>query len=185
MHTRLLFVLATLVFLFGLPARAGDLATPTGPVVLTVAGAVSQTNRPPFDPFEDAFTKYHEKTFERAAAFDRAMLEALGMHQAELRFETWPKAYRFEGPRLRDVLAAAGARGETVTAIALDGFATEIPRALLEAEDWMVAVKRDGRYLDLGQRGPLWILYPPRGGRAPTHDDEGRWPWSVFMILVE
>lgn len=167
-------------------ALADGLPAPAGPVVLTVAGdAVGNPNRPPFDPFEDAFAKYHDKTFARAAAFDRAMLESLDQHEVILAYKGWPRTFRFRGPWLRDVLAAAGAGGAAkVTAVALDGFATEIPRAQLESQDWMVAVKRDGRYLNLGQRGPLWIVYPPDGEKA-TADDEGRWPWAVFMVLVE
>lgn len=68
--------------------------------------------------------------------------------------------------------------------LALDGFATEISAVDLAAYDWIVAVKRDGRYLDIGQRGPLWIVYARRDGKAIGEDDEQRWPWA-FLIEVK
>lgn len=166
-------------------ARASDLGQPAGPVVLTVTGAIAEPNRGPYDDFEDAFFKHHDRRFEKAAAFDLAMLKALGVHEITLSYEKWPRPFRFEGPRLKDVLAAAGtAPGAGVTAVALDGFTTDISAADLAAEDWIVATRRDGRPLGIGDHGPLWIVYARRDGKAISDDDEQRWPWGVFLIDV-
>jgi hypothetical protein len=165
--------------------RAADLVQPAGQVVLTVAGAIGATNRGPYDEFEDAFFKHHERKFDKAAAFDLAMLEGLGMHAVDVRYSGWPRAAHFEGPWLKDVLAAAGASGHDIAVLALDGFATEISAADLAAYDWIVAVKRDGRYLDIGQRGPTWIVYARRDGKAFGAEDEQRWPWAAFLIEVK
>ena len=182
-RVRLLVVAVLLaVMAAAIGARAEDLATPTGSVVLTVAGKVSLTNRGKFDAFDDAFLNFHERQFEAAAAFDYAMLEGLGLNQVMLQAPGWPRPQVFEGPWLRDVLAAAGARGARVTALALDGFAVELSAEDLAAQDWLVAIKRDGVYLGIGERGPAWIVYAPENGRAPTADDEARWPWAVFFI---
>ncbi|MSP67239.1 MAG: hypothetical protein EXQ96_03890 [Alphaproteobacteria bacterium] len=137
-----------------------------------MVGAIGATNRGPYDDFEDGFFKHHERRFAKAATFDLAMLEALGMHQVTVAYGKWPRPFRFAGPKLKDVLA-------------LDGFASEIGAADLAAEDWMVVVKRDGRYLDIGQRGPLWIVYGRRDGRAISDEDEQRWPWAAFLIDVK
>ena len=102
-----------------------------------------------------------------------------------LTYDKWPKAAHFSGPWLKDVLAAAGATGQTVTALGLDGYATEIGAADLSAYDWMVAVKLDGRYLDIGQHGPLWIVYAPRDGKPVTQADDERWPFAVFLLEVK
>lgn len=163
---------------------ADELPAPSGPVVLTVAGEIGRTNRGPSDDFEDGFLAYHEKRFERAAAFDRAMLEALGLQTLELEAEHWPKGFRFEGPWLRDVLAAVEAEVDTITLMALDGYAVEITGAELEADDWLLALKRDGAYLGIGQRGPTWAVYRRKDGQRATQGDEARWPWSVFYIEV-
>jgi hypothetical protein len=162
-----------------------ELRQPAGQVVLTVAGAVGVTNRGPYDDFEDAFFKYHERKFDKAVTFDLAMLEELGMHAVTVTYSEWPRSFRFEGPWLRDLLAAAGASGRDISLLALDGFATEINAADLAAYDWIVALKRDGRYLDIGQRGPLWIVYARHDGKAITAEDEQRWPWAAFLIEVK
>jgi hypothetical protein len=164
---------------------AAELGQPAGQVVLTVAGDIGTTNRGPYDDFEDAFFKHHERKFEKAAAFDLAMLEGLGMHEVAVAYDKWPKAVRFEGPWLKDVLAAAGAAGKDITVLALDGYAEEISAADLAAYDWIVAIKRDGRYLEIGQRGPAWIVYARRDGKAIGAEDEQRWPWAAFLIEVK
>jgi len=164
---------------------AAELGQPAGQVVLTVVGAIGATNRGPYDDFEDAFFKHHERKFDKAASFDLAMLEGLGMHEVSVAYDKWPKAVRFEGPWLKDVLAAAGASGKDITALALDGYAEEISAADLAVYDWIVAVKRDGRYLDIGQRGPTWIVYARRDGKPIGAEDEARWPWAAFLIEVK
>ncbi|WP_299396042.1 hypothetical protein [Pelagibius sp.] len=173
------------VFASGTAPRAADLAKPVGPVVLTVAGDIGAANRPAFDEGTDSFLNYHEKTFQSAAEFDRAMLESLGMQRVEIAYEGWAQPSTFEGPWLKDVLAAAGAAGKDVTVVALDGFGAEIPAADIQALDWVVGLKRDGRYLGLGQRGPIWLVYRRPDGAVLTAEDEQRWPWAAFYIEVE
>lgn len=179
-------VLVLTLVLAGPPGQeslAGDLAKPDGPVVLTVAGNIAAVNRGPSDPLLDPFLAYHEKSFEAAAEFDRAMLEGLGVHQVELTYEGWPETTRFAGPRLADLLSLVGAQGDALTVTALDGFAVDISAEELAARDWIVALERDGRPLGIGGRGPLWIVYGVSGTIA-SHDDEARWPWAVFYIEV-
>lgn len=165
-------------------ASAADAPAPVGSTILTVAGNISQVNRPPFDRFEDTFFAHHERSFDKAFAFDLAMLGALDTHRASIAFAGWPRPIQIEGPLLQDVLAAAGAAQGTVTLVALDGFATELSPSQLAAEDWIVALKKNGRYLGIGQRGPTWVLYARRDGKPATEEDEGRWPWAVFLIEV-
>ena len=54
---------------------AAERGAPAGPVVLTIAGNVANTNRPAYRDKLDVVFRYHERTFDRAFAFDRAMLE--------------------------------------------------------------------------------------------------------------
>src|SRR5215468_1924690 len=152
-------LLAATVMAWAGCGQAAELKEPAGQVVLTVAGAVGATNRGPYDDFEDGFFKHHERKFDKAAAFDLAMLEGLGMHEVTVAYSAWPRTYRSEGPWLKDVLAAVGASGHDIAVLALDGYAEEISAAELDGYDWILAVKRDGRYLDIGQHGPTWIVY--------------------------
>jgi hypothetical protein len=178
--------LAAAAMLNGATARAAELPPPTGPVLVTVAGAVENANRGPVDPFADGFFAYHEIVFERAAAFDLAALEALGMHQTTARYPNWPGMSTFEGPLLADVLAAAGARGISLRAVALDGYASDIPLADLEKYQVLLALKRDGKYLGIGGRGPAWIVYPREDhAELQAAKDDAALAWAVFVLLVE
>ncbi len=136
----LLFV--PLVFaLSAQPLRAAELARPEGPVVVTVAGNIENSNRPAFDAARDLFLKYHERSFDKAAAFDTAMLEALGLHTVEIDLEAWPGPVYVQGPYLRDLLGAVGAKGKAITLVALDGYASEISWEDLQKLDWIVGIR--------------------------------------------
>src|SRR3546814_10925224 len=73
LNGRGLAALVAAFLLAALPAGAGaaELAAPEGAVVVTVAGAIENTNRGAFDPDRDLFLKYHDRSFTHAAAFDR------------------------------------------------------------------------------------------------------------------
>ncbi len=167
------------------PVAAAGLPAPRGAVVLTVAGNIENTNRPPFDAGRDLFLNYHDRGFERAAAFDREMLESLGMQEVEIAWEGGPAPVRLAGPRLKDVVAAVGGSGSAIALLALDGYASEIAWAELESLDWIVALSQDGRPLGLGERGPLWVVYTYPDGRPLSAEDELRWPWATFYIEIE
>ena len=163
---------------------AAELSPATGQVVLTIVGNINHTNRGGFDEFEDPFTNYHERTFEKAAEFDHAMLESLGMKEVEVNYEGWPRPVRLAGPGLDAVLEAVGAEPESITTLALDGFAVDLTSDMISQEDWIVAIKQDGHYMNIGQRGPAWIVFDPGDDNAITAEEEGSWPWAAFFIEV-
>lgn len=167
------------------PSQAADLAPANGQVVLTIVGNIQNSNRPAFDEFSDPFTNYHEKKFENAAEFDLAMLESFGMHEVEVNYEDWPRPLLLAGPRLKDVLDAAGAEPSNLTVLALDGFASNLSADMLASEDWLVAIKLDGHYMNIGQRGPAWVVFDPGEDKSITAEEEGTWPWAAFFIEVE
>ena len=168
---------------FTAPAGAGE--APRGPVVLTVTGAVGEPNRPAFKAFQDAFLHYHERTFETAFAFDRQLLAALPAVSIKVQAEGWPAGITAAGPRLRDVLDAAGvAPDAALTLMALDGFALELNAEDRAARDWVLALEVDGRPLGIGDRGPAWLLYDT-GQEIVGHDAEAQWTWSLFLIEAQ
>lgn len=171
---------------FTAQTHAAELAKPSGPVVLTIHGNIANTNRGALNDFEDAFFKFGNVSFDKAAQFDLAMLEKLGKKTLTVKYDTWPKAYAFEGPLLRDVLKAVGAKGKSVKVYALDGYGAEIPVAEAQQYDVLLAVKADGKYLGLGGRGPAWVVYP-RDDKHPAlkAQDDAKWVWSAIRIEVE
>ncbi len=163
-------------------ARAGWAAdAPSGPVVITVAGAIQNANRGPVDPFDDTFFAYHEIAFERAFGFDRAALEALGMHRITTKYPGSETVIEAEGPLLRDILAAAGATGDVAVVTALDGYAAEV--AIADAAEAVLALRVDGRELGLGGRGPAWLVFPDDPALAERGD--AQWVWAAFFVRVE
>jgi len=128
--------------LFGLAARAVALDAPTGPVVLTISGAVSRANR------------------DGRADFDMAMLERLP--QRSIATETpWHSGVRtFGGPLLRDVMAAAGAKGASARLVALNDYRVDIPIDDPERFDVIVARLLDGKPMSVREKGPLFVMYP-------------------------
>ena len=177
-----ILVATALMLWFAGSASAADTKAPAGQVILTVAGAVENTNRPAYDGKRDVFLKYHEQDFDRAFEFDRAALEGLGVVEIRVEHAGWDGPKTLSGPRLADVLGAAGCGAGPIATLALDGFATELPRERIAAHEWVLATRANGRPHDIGGRGPLWLVYDPPGDRPATDDEEGTWPWAVFFI---
>ena len=171
--------------LIALMAPVEALEPAKGPVVLTITGAIEESNRSASEEKQDLFFAYHDRSFSKAAEFDRAMLESLGMKSIDIEIATLIEPMRLEGPLLSDVLEAVGGQGKDISVLALDGFASEISADDLARFDWLLALKQDGRYLSLGQRGPTWLVYSRRDGKPLTEEDEMRWPWAAFLIEIK
>lgn len=118
------------------------LDAPTGKVVLTVSGTVQHRNAP------------------EGASFDMPMLEKLPQHSFSTKTPWYPQAHKFTGVRLRDVLAAAGARGTVINAVALNDYRVEIPGEDAARTDVIVAYLLDDKPMTVRERGPLFVIYP-------------------------
>jgi hypothetical protein len=175
---RLLVALAAL-FALSAPLSAQD----GGGAVLTVTGDIANINRGRFDQFHDGFLNYHGKTFEKAFEFDRAAIAALPQQSITANAEPWSAAVKMSGPKLADVLGAAGATGKPITVYAMDGYGAAMTIDQIAARDWVLAMSADGKPLGIGGRGPLWLAYDTGDGKA-TAEEEGAWVWSVFHIEV-
>jgi hypothetical protein len=134
------FVLACVGAACGVLARAQGV--PPQGVVLTVSGKVR-----PSAP-------------ANRVDFEMSQLAALPQHS----FTTstpWDKVPRkFTGPRLRDVLAAAGAHGQSLLAVGLDDYKVTIPVSDAQGIDVIVARLVDDKPMRVRDRGPLLIIYP-------------------------
>lgn len=127
---------------WAIPAEQ-PLQEPAGPVVLTVGGALRHAN---------------DKSGR--AAFDMAMLERLPQVSFRTQTPWFPGSRKFTGPRLRDVLAAAGAQGRTIEARALNDYRVAIPLADSGRYDLIVARLIDDKPMSVRDKGPLFLIYP-------------------------
>ena len=164
---RLIYVLACIAALAATPSQAGSMPDPTGRIVLTVTGNISMTNAP------------------GEARFDVAMLEALG--KAGLSTVTpWTEgSTNFEGIWARDLLDAVGATGDKAIAAALNDYQVEIPLADFSTKEVLLALKMNGEYMRVRDKGPVWIIYPASpDGELQDMDSRSKMVWQLERIEV-
>ncbi len=147
---------------------AHALQPPSGKVVLTLSGHVGATNT------------------ANGAEFDMAMLEALPQTTFTSKTPWDRQVMKFSGPLLRDVLAAAKAKGTTLNAIAVNDYQTRIPASDADRFDMVLAHRMNGQPIPVRTKGPLFIVYPydsqPELG-SPVY--KNRSAWQLREIKIE
>lgn len=158
-----------------------------GPTLVTVVGAIETTNRPGLDPFRDALLANITDPFEKAHAFDAAALAALPQQSMTRGAKNWDGEHSFSGPRLADVLAAAGATGSKVSVVALDGYYADFTLREVTDSGMLLATAMDGEPLALGGRGPTHIVFQPGSVASLAADGEGDagLVWAAVLIIVQ
>ena len=158
-----------LVLVFcAVPAVAQDMDIPLGDVVLTVSGDIETTNRP------------------GAAAFDLAMLEALGSKDITTTTIWTSGVSTFTGVPLVTLLEFLGVERGTLEAMAINNYSVTIPVSDAVEDGPIIAYRRDGAYMSLRDKGPLWIIYPY--DQSTAYQSEviySRSIWQLDRIAVE
>ena len=151
------------------PTWAGEsLPQPSGRVILTISGAIENTNG------------------DGVARFDRAMLERLGVTKVNTSTSWTDGVTRFEGVLARDLLKAVGATGDQVSARALNDYAIEIPFSDFESYDVLFAFRMDDVDLTPRDKGPLWIVYPrDEHPELRNQDVDTEWLWQLVNLDVQ
>ncbi len=152
----------------GMPGFASALDRPTGRVLLLVDGAIAVPN-----------------DGAGGARFDKAMLEALDV--VEIVTETpWTDGLsRFEGVSLQALLHVVGARGDRMRAVAINDYAVDIPLSDAAAHGPIVALKLNGDYMSVREKGPLWIIYPWSDNPALRNETYyARGIWQLKRLTV-
>lgn len=151
-----------------LGARAAD-APPVAAAkpVLTVSGRISPANG------------------AKSVSFDMSALEGLGLEAFETTTPWYNGRVRFEGVRMTRLMRAVGAVGTTITAVALNDYTSEIPTSDCETYGVILATKRDGVYMPVRDKGPLFIVYPYDS--APELKAQlyySRSAWQVTKLVI-
>ena len=123
-------------------AYAASLAMPTERPILTISGKISVTNK------------------DNTAQFDRKMLETMGMVTIETTTPWHEGKVKFEGVPLDKLMKQVGATGQRVIVVALNDYTTEIPMDDFAKFNVILAIKRNGEYMSVRDKGPLFIIYP-------------------------
>ena len=150
------------------PASAAPaLPQPTGAPILTVSGRIGVFNE------------------GSTARFDRQMLEAIGMVSFVTATPWYDGPVTFEGPLMTKLMQMVDARGDTVTAVALNDYVTEIPISDFARYGVILALKRNGSYMPVRDKGPLFIVYPYDSDPVLKHRRYySRSAWQVTRINV-
>lgn len=142
-------------------------AEPTGPVILTVSGNIEGVGSGP------------------VVRLDRAMLEGLGTTKLKTSTAWTTGEAEFEGILARDLLEAVGAEGTLVVATALNDYVASIP--LREFYDYpvLLALKMNGEYLHIRDKGPIWIVYPrDQFEELRNSMIDRKWVWQLSELEI-
>ena len=143
---------------------------PKSKVVLTITGATARANR------------------GDKLAFDRPTLEKLGLI-----------SYKNSNRWYKDPVTYVGVLGSTLLKVigipknatklklrAVNDYIIDIPLEDFERWPVMFALKLNGDYLTLRDKGPIWVVYPTHLDEAlsgPEHS--GKWIWQLKSMIVE
>ena len=117
-----------------------------------------------------------------AEGFTRARLSALESRTIMAAYPPGAAPRAWTGPRLSQVLAAAGAPGAGARVTALDGYAAGIRAARIAAHEPILALSAGGEALSLGGLGPVMVIWPPDAPGPQSEAGAADWVWGVFAI---
>jgi hypothetical protein len=147
-----------------------DIPTPTGEVVLTVDGMISQTNT------------------AGTLQFDMKILESIGLVQYNVDDPFAQKKILYTGVLLSQLLKVAGADSTAtiLTLTALDDYSTEMK--ISDTAKWpiLIATQADGAYMPIDKNGPLISVFPFNDFPEIDHlTYDAQWIWSLAKITVK
>lgn len=134
--------LLAILFAAASSAEAETLPEPAGEVILTVDGAIANT------------------ADGEEARFDVAALEALGLTTVTTSTPWTDGAVTYEGVLGRVLMEHVGAKGSRLMARALNDYLVDIPIADFTDYDVILAIKANGAYMPIRDKGPIFVVYP-------------------------
>lgn len=141
---------------------AGDLAEPTGEVILTVSGGIDANNG------------------DGVARFDLAMLQE--MPATTIATTTiWTEGdQEFTGVELYTFLQELGVESGEITATAINDYAVTLPFSDAVTGGPIIAYARNGEPMSVRDKGPLWIIYPYDA--SPDYRTETIFARSIWQL---
>jgi hypothetical protein len=142
-------------------------AEPVGPVILTVSGNIDGAGA------------------GKAVRLDRTMLEEIGTTKLKTSTAWTTGEAEFEGVLASDLLDALGAEGTLVVATALNDYVVSIPLRELYDYPVLLALKMNGEYLEIRDKGPIWIVYPrDQFSELRNSMVDKKWVWQLSELEV-
>ncbi len=159
-------LLAVLAASLASAATASMLGSPTGPVILSVSGSIS------------------EKNDGETAKFDRVMIEQLDWKTVET-FTRWTDGpTRFSGIDLASLLEAVGAHGKDIIATALNDYSVKIPMSDAAMHNVLLALEMNGEEMKIRDKGPIWVIYPQSQEQAIQSEFDEKMIWQLRSLEI-
>lgn len=161
-------IVMLLSFVVSTQLWAGELSKPAGKALLTLSGNIENTN-------EDG-----------KAVFDIASLEKLGMVSFQTTSPWYNGRTTFTGIPLQKLMDYVGAKGSVVKVTALNDYTTEIPLSDFKKYNVILALKINGTYMRIRDKGPMFVVYPYDS--LPELNNQiyySRSAWQVSRMNIE
>jgi hypothetical protein len=147
-------------------------------------GAVSPAGSQPEKPILTVSGKVNGE--KGAVVFDRSALEQLGTIAIETTTPWHTGKVRFEGVPMSVLMKTVGASGTMVEAYALNDYSTVIPAEDFAKHNVILAIRKDGEYMPVRDKGPLFIVYPyDSDPDLKSQKYYGRSAWQVKELKVK
>ncbi|MGB7802823.1 molybdopterin-dependent oxidoreductase [Buttiauxella sp.] len=162
------FIVMLLSFALSTQVWAGELSMPSGKILLTLSGNIKNTNE------------------GGKAVFDLASLEKLGMVSFQSTSPWYDGRTTFTGIPLQKLMDYVGAKGSVVKVTALNDYTTEIPLSDFKKYNVILALKINGEYMRIRDKGPLFVVYPYDS--LPELNNQiyySRSAWQVSRMNIE
>ena len=163
----MLFRTILMLFTIVMASSLSALPLPNGPTLLTISGAISNTNQ------------------DDVAVYDLEMLENLPQHVVATRNPWNTGTHHYRGVNPKALLEAVGATGNVLRIQALNQYITEVPIADFDRYDMVFATHMDDIPMSVRSRGPMMLVY--NFDATPSLHSEifyGRSIWQIRSIEV-
>ncbi|HED1541762.1 TPA: molybdopterin-dependent oxidoreductase [Kluyvera cryocrescens] len=161
-------IVMLLSFVVSAHVWAGELAKPTSKVILTMSGKIENTNE------------------SGKALLDIASLEKLGTVSFQTTSPWYNGRTTFTGISLQKLMDYVGAKGTIVKITALNDYTTLIPLSDFKKYNVILALKIDGEYMRIRDKGPLFVVYPYDSlPELNTQIYYSRSAWQVSKMDIE
>ena len=148
--------------------QAADLPPPSGKVILTVTGNITNT--------QDG----------ESANFDLKSLKQLKSATFNLHTRWTERVHEYHGPLLTSILQKVGAKGDKLRLTALNDYTIEIDRAYVEKYQPILAWRDDGKQMSVRDKGPLWLLLPhDKFPELKSESNTGNMIWQLRHIEIK
>jgi hypothetical protein len=140
---------------------------PSGPVILTVSGAISNAN------------------VDSNLLLDETALAALPVVTVKTETPWTQGMVTFEGVPLKALLDLAGATGSVIHAVALNDYAVDVPVSDAENPEVILAYRLNGEKMRVRDKGPLWLIYPLSGmPELQTPATHSKMIWQIKELSI-